>query len=165
MRQRFIQMRNAAKRSGKAVPTFRLLERLAAALVAMKCPACQSPMNWLLKNGAATVVTLQHDRSGRMRLICKGCNSRHHLHPGDTYYEMPSGHKRCPRCTKTKPIADFGKKRSQCRKCEAEVSLERYRADKPTWKARKKAWLKANRRKASEYERLRRQRKKEAAHA
>jgi hypothetical protein len=53
-------------------------------------------MNWWLTEGSSTVITLQHDRDGTIRLICKGCNSRHHLHPGDSYYQMPRGHKRCP---------------------------------------------------------------------
>jgi hypothetical protein len=117
-------MRKQARANGKVVPALSQLYDLLDKLDGMKCPACERPMNWWLTEGSSTVITLQHDRDGTIRLICKGCNSRHHLHPGDSYYQMPRGHKRCPTCETVKPLSEFyfiktrGQPSSRCRSCE-----------------------------------------------
>lgn len=179
---RIRQMRRDAHRNKKAVPTAEALEKLAELVASdgMKCPACRRAMNWLFKDGRSTVVTLQHDRSGVIRLICKGCNSRHHLHPADTFYDLPEGHKRCPRCEAVKPVDAFyrlatGEIVSACRECERRSQLARYHRSPEAKRAKHQEWLKANREKVKEQrrkyqelnrarltkqERLRRERKK-----
>jgi hypothetical protein len=98
---RFVQMRAQSKTSGKYIPSHDELEGLAEALVGFKCPTCGRVMNWLRSEagvGTSTVVTLQHDRDGCVRLICSRCNTRHAAFPGDSFYEVAVGYKRCPRC-------------------------------------------------------------------
>lgn len=83
---RFHRMRMSAQTAGKKRPTFATLERLVPP--GLVCPACGRRMNWLKRDGAASMVTLQHDRSGRLRLICFTCNVQHWRFPGDTFYAL-----------------------------------------------------------------------------
>ena len=94
-----------AKADGKAVPALAWLE--ANVPEGMVCPCCHRTMNWLRKDGGSTCITLQHDRDGTMRLICFGCNSRHSHMPGDSFYQLPSGTKKCHYCGEIKPDAEF----------------------------------------------------------
>lgn len=119
---RISSMRARAKRDGKIVPSRAEIEALVP--TPFVCFGCDRAMNWLRSDGASTQVTLQHDRSGHLRLICLGCNTRHALHPGDTYYEIPAGHKRCFDCEQVKPFEEFPVARSRpigrysyCRPC------------------------------------------------
>ncbi len=146
---RIFQMRKAAKKGGKTVPPQEVLEDMARVVVAnaMRCPACGRAMNWLFKDGRSTVLTLQHDRSGEWKLICKGCNSRHHLLPGDMFYGLPGGHKRCPKCEKIKPHSEFctikttGEFASGCRDCLKVASLADYYKHKEKRQARRREYL------------------------
>lgn len=123
---RLKQMRDDAAVDRKTVPSREALLRMAKELIAsgMYCPVCANAMNWLKGDGVATVVTLQHDRSGAWRLICLGCNSRHQHYPGDEFYDLPEGHKRCALCEQVKPLSDFYRHptyhlgvRSECKAC------------------------------------------------
>lgn len=159
---RFKQMVKAAKRSGKKIPSFSLLENLADAIRAdeMKCPVCRRVMNWMLKEGRSTVVTLQHDRSGEMRLICKSCNSKHQFYPGDTFYDLPADHKQCRKCNKIKPNSEFYFMKklgylSGCIECQRSSARNNYQINKERIREYSKAYKKANRAKYNEYERNR----------
>lgn len=120
---RISEMRCTAQRDGKLVPPWEQLESLAE--TAVTCAGCNRAMNWLSVDGASTVVTLQHDRDGGIRLICLSCNSRHGAHPGDSFYEIPQGFKRCGRCHEIKSedqfYRDYSKRwhdlKSACKKC------------------------------------------------
>ncbi len=131
---RMKQMRDDAKIDGKLVPSWEMLAELFLAIAALglKCPACHRAMNWLKEEGVATIVTLQHDRDGGVRLLCLGCNSRHQHYPADTFYEVPPGHKRCNRCGTVKQFGDFYRDkynsnglRSDCKECAKSVAIER----------------------------------------
>lgn len=122
---RLSSMRARARRDGKRVPSWRELVSLIP--TPFVCAGCNRAMNWLRDYGASTQVTLQHDRSGAVRMLCLGCNTRHAHHPEDTFYDIPEGHKRCARCDTVKPVDDFSRDRSRpcgrkghCKKCSHE---------------------------------------------
>lgn len=124
---RMSSMRARAKRDGKYVPSLGVLETLAEN---MKCDGCGEEMHWLRSDGARLQATLQHDRDGLVRLLCLSCNTRHAQHPGDTFYNVPDGHKLCQGCKEVLPHASFWKDRSRpiglksyCKSCAA----DRYR--------------------------------------
>ncbi len=134
MHGRLFQMRYCAKQKKKAVPTKDELLAMALEVVGngMNCQCCERTMNWLLREGHSTVVTLQHDRSGAFRLICFACNTRHFKHPGDTFYEIPKGSKKCFGCNVVKKYSDFYRNaasrdgmQSQCRDCQRESQENR----------------------------------------
>lgn len=93
---RFNKMRSGASDRRVYAPTFQELEAMVPD--DMTCPACRRVMNWRRRDGSSTVITLQHDRSGEMRMMCSRCNSQHAHHPEDQFYLVPAGHKRCPGC-------------------------------------------------------------------
>jgi hypothetical protein len=160
--RRIKQMRKGSRRNYGSAPSAEEFAVLVKAIQddKMRCPVCRRTMNWLLSEGTATVVTIQHDRSGRVRLLCKGCNSRHAQHPGDSYYAVPADHKRCPACEKVKPRCDFyfvksiGKLSSACIPCTRKIALANYHKDPEPKRERNREWKKAN------PERLREQRKR-----
>lgn len=126
---RMSSMRTRAKRDGKLVPSYAELE--AAVPDDMVCAPCRRVMTWLRDQGASIQITLQHDRAGGFRFLCLGCNTRHGTHPGDTFYDLPKGSKRCPDCKSIKPISDFSVDRSRpigrksyCRGCASERHKE-----------------------------------------
>lgn len=123
---RFSSMRSTAKRDGKEVPSRNSLEAMVPA--PFVCGVCNREMNWLRDQGASTQATLQHDRSGEMRFLCHACNTRHAQHPGDSYYDLPEGSKRCAKCERILPHASFAKDRSRplglkssCRECSGKA--------------------------------------------
>jgi len=89
------------------------------------CPVCGRKVNWLSKEGSSTVITLQHDRGGRMRLLCLSCNSRHASFDGDSFYEADDSRRVCPDCKRSLPLEEFSKDNSgrwynintYCREC------------------------------------------------
>lgn len=93
---RFIQMRAQSRWRQLVAPSTEELEALLPA--DMACPQCKRRMNWLNNDGNSTVITLQHDRSGKVRLMCRGCNARHAARPGDEFYEQDATKKRCAAC-------------------------------------------------------------------
>lgn len=125
---RIQSMRHAAKQRGVFVPSLDEME--AAVPLDMKCPHCKVQMVWRRKDGGPQMITLQHDRSGEWRFLCMACNSHHAHHPGDTFYDVPKGHKRCPACQETSPLDNFHKSNAfasghtpYCRKCMREKRL------------------------------------------
>jgi hypothetical protein len=111
MHWRFFQMRTQAKRTGQLAPTLEQLEAMPTDV----CPDCGKRMNWLTKEGSASVATLQHYRDGTFGIVCKTCNTRHAFMPGDSYRAMPKDLKWCRRCEQAKPLADFPG--TYCRSC------------------------------------------------
>lgn len=135
---RLQRMRLNAKRRGLPVPSIEEIVR--AVPSGMVCFVCQRHMNWALKDGRSTVATLQHDRSGAFRIICQGCNSKHSDLPGDTFYDLPAGHKFCQGCKVVKPVDEFSVDRSkvggrkyQCKVCRR----EHYRKNADYWRQRR----------------------------
>jgi len=132
---RLRQMQHSARRYNKVAPTDQVLIEMIAALgPGLHCPVCKRQMNLLASDGQSTCLTLQHDRSGALRLICKRCNNRHQYHPLDSFYDLPAGHKRCPGCRTVKPFAEFYQgsdlryidgRRSYCRACYAVKAVQR----------------------------------------
>ena len=139
---RIANMRTVARRAGKTVPTRQEIEALVPA--DMVCPFCDRAMNWLRKDGISTQATLQHDRSGGHRVICMGCNARHAVHPGDSFYEIPGGHKLCPACNQVLPKERFNRASTRpvgvstyCRPCYGLVRKKWPRSDRPKSRLRK----------------------------
>lgn len=119
---RINSMRARAKRDGKAVPTREGIESLVPS--PFECSGCSKDMTWLRGPLPSRQATLQHDRDGGLRIICLGCNTRHSVHPGDSFYSIPPGHKRCPDCETVRPVSAFAVDRSRpigrksyCRPC------------------------------------------------
>jgi rRNA maturation endonuclease Nob1 len=92
-------------------------------------------MNWFASDGRSTVISLQHDRSGDIRLMCHACNTRHAKMPGDLFYEVGPDKHRCPRCERILPLNAFWKDRSgdkwrnrwsYCKDCGGEINKIRY---------------------------------------
>jgi hypothetical protein len=122
---RFLQMRTGASSAGKVIPSMAELESLVPA--DMRCTACGTLMNWLKKDGADTCITLQHDRSGEIKLICFSCNVRHHSFPGDTFYDEPKDHRYCVGCEQSKPSSEFYRRSNEhwVARCKSCTSSER----------------------------------------
>lgn len=121
---RISTMRACAKRNAKATPTRQQIEGMIPS--PFVCSCCKRPMTWLRETGTSQQATLQHDRSGEMRIICFACNTRHAQHPGDSFYAVPENHKSCPDCETVKPLEAFAVdrsrpigRRSYCRPCAA----------------------------------------------
>lgn len=121
---RYAQMRKAALRDGKAVPTYEQLDTMPGSNLV--CPTCDVQMNWFMKDGGPTVAALQHYRDGTLAIVCLACNARHGQMPGDTYRDLPKDHKRCPQCEEIKPRSEFYTKQwgdrkpkitSNCKQC------------------------------------------------
>lgn len=120
---RIRQMRHAAKGRGRYVPTTEELERLFDSLVDFRCPHCSRRMDWTNKDGP-NVVTLQHDDSGTIRLLCMPCNSRHR-DIGDAFYDRDPNQKVCNACNRTLLDSSFRRRNrgrnsplhGTCREC------------------------------------------------
>lgn len=142
---RVVQMRDSARSSGKYTPTPGEMNQMVEALIAngMKCEACSVEMVWGTgERGRSDVVSLQHDRSGDVRLICMGCNIRHYTFPDDTFYnhaDRQSAH--CARCHRTLPLSSFyvnarGRRAgSCCKECRKELNREMWKVHGRRWYA------------------------------
>jgi hypothetical protein len=127
---------------GKKVPSRQELVDLFRKLIAdgMKC-WCGKIMVWSGKRGQLNVVSLQHDRSGEIRLLCMECNQRHRAFPGDSFYKAPVGHKFCPQCLRVLPPEMFyrirrnGQLRSYCRECKKKLNGVAWAKDGKRWSA------------------------------
>jgi hypothetical protein len=122
MHYRFGTMRQVARKRGLAVPLYEELGTLLDSLNEMQCPHCRRVMNWHSVDGQATVISLQHYRSGQFGLICRSCNTRHAHMPGDMFNNLSIGHRWCGRCECERPLREFstngdGRTRSYCREC------------------------------------------------
>lgn len=124
MHYRISSMRSRAKRDNKVAPTRAEIEALVPS--PFVCAPCGREMTWLRTGGASAQATLQHDRSGSLRILCLGCNTRHAAHAGDSFYDIPADMKFCADCSQTKPRAEFCADRSRpiglkayCRPCSS----------------------------------------------
>lgn len=122
---RISSMRARAKRDGKSVPSRDEIESLIS--YPFVCIGCEREMVWLRRDGASNQATLQHDRSGAIRILCLGCNTRHSNTPDDIFYDIPKESKHCPDCSKILPIEDFAVdksrpvgRKSYCRSCSSD---------------------------------------------
>lgn len=129
---RFLQMRHGAAVGGKFAPPIFQLEQMVPA--GMKCPTCTRQMNWYTRDGWSTVAVLQHDRNGSVRIICQGCNVRHGHMPGDSFFELPKGHKLCRNCEFIKPLNEFNLRQSRCRLCTSAIDAIRIARDPQKWR-------------------------------
>jgi len=142
-------MRDSAATVRKLVPSYEWLE--ANVPEGMVCPCCNRTMNWLRKEGGPTVITLQHDRVGEgVRLMCHSCNIRHSKMPKDSFYDLPAGHKWCPRCDEIKPVEEFYKnpntgRISECRPCNKTLRASHSEANRERLSAKAKAYYIENR--------------------
>ncbi len=157
---RFRQMRDEARRRGKTVPSHDDLESMIGSMVCH----CGVTMHWLLDDGPATTqISLQHDRGGAMRFLCRSCNRRHASYEDDVFYSVQHGFKRCPTCREVKPL-DTGyfllttggsRRQAECRRCSSERNrawtaankeyiAEKQRADRPKRREWERAWRAAN---------------------
>ena len=122
---RISSMRSSARRHGKAIPSRAEIEAMVPS--PLVCLGCEREMAWLRDKGTSQQITLQHDRGGGLRLICFGCNTRRASHPGDSFYQIPAGQKRCPDCEQVLPLEAFVVDRSRpigrksyCRSCSSQ---------------------------------------------
>ena len=121
---RFQQMRVTAKRHNKVPPSYEWLEQTWGE-IGWHCPVCKRKVNWLSKEGTCTVITLQHDRNGKMRFLCFSCNMRHASFSDDSFYTADPNRKVCTICKKSLPLDMFAtdrgagviQKKSWCRNC------------------------------------------------
>ena len=148
MHYRFGQMRANAKRNGKEVPTHDQLNDLMEATNGSRCFGCHKIMNWLSGTNQSLVISLQHDRDGTLRLLCRGCNTRHAIHPGDTYYAVPTNGKWCPDCDLVLTRDQF------CRDRSRPIGLKSY--CKACSKKKHDLWRKKNRTHYNAYQRKQR---------
>lgn len=148
---RWGQMKAHAKRRGKHVPSDPMLFFLTAEATSptggMRCPACFREMNWLGGDGQDTVVTLQHDRGGRMRFLCRSCNTRHAAYPNDDFYAIPDGYRLCPGCGCLKALANFVKdktrwkqKKTYCRECSRKRHAAWVAKNREKYNAKRRAY-------------------------
>lgn len=137
---RFSSMRQVAQARKLYAPTFDEMQEMVDSLDGMKCPHCERKMNWLLKENAALVITLQHYRNGTIGVLCKSCNSRHAAQPGDEFTEIPLTHKRCHKCSQVLPRTAFGRNRgrtrSACKTCNVKASSAYFKANSTKVNAR-----------------------------
>lgn len=133
LRTRFRCMQRRAEKSGKYVPTTAELGALFDQIEDMKCPSCLQTMTLFgPSKSRGNRISLQHDHSGRIRLVCLSCNVGHgQSGAGDAYFDIPSGKKYCPNCRKIKDRTDFQKSqqhghRVYCVVCQTLLSSEHY---------------------------------------
>lgn len=127
MHYRFANMQSRAYASRKYAPTMKELKGLVPP--GMICPSCDRLMVWSTGTVTSNLITLQHDRSGTIRLMCMACNSRHSRFEGDEFYNLPKDSKRCTLCKAVKPIEHFVKVKTgwlgrgvRCLPCHNEAS-------------------------------------------
>ena len=75
------------------------------------CPTCGKTM---LLDGEprADLLTLQHDRSGSLNVLCFSCNRRHAEYPGDEFYRFYPNYAFCFRCKALLPVNAFHRNKS-----------------------------------------------------
>lgn len=139
-----MQMRVTAKRHNKTVPSYDNLE-LMLTRSKMNCESCEKPLNWLSKEGADSVITLQHDDSGEFKFLCLSCNTRHGRGCRDLIYLIKKDESYCKKCDKIKSSSEFFKDKykksglkSNCKECSNK---------------KLKDWKNGNKEKYNEYQR------------
>lgn len=127
---RFKQMQSTAKHDKKYVPSLYELEE--ATPKDMICGDCGREMNWLSVDARSNGAVLQHYRDGTIAITCLSCNTKHGLMEGDSYRDVPAGHKLCRSCKTIKPLTEFKRRskdpndypKSSCKACELEKQRE-----------------------------------------
>jgi len=126
---RFLQMQHTARADKKYVPSLYEIEKLVPS--DMRCQDCGVVMNWLHVENRKTGAVLQHYRNGTIGIVCTSCNVKHGLMPGDSYKDVPAGHKLCRSCKTIKPLNMFSKRKdgmyiyplSKCKVCMHQALL------------------------------------------
>ena len=121
--RRFAQMQKTSKSDGKYVPSFFELQNLVPGN--MKCQDCGDQMHWIDDENRSKGAVLQHYRNGTLGIVCLSCNTKHGLMPGDSYRDVPQGHKLCRCCKTIKPLSMFSLRKdgnvhypvSKCKPC------------------------------------------------
>jgi len=124
---RFIQMQKTAKADKKYVPCIFELEKVAPK--SMECQDCGATMTWIDLENRALNAVLQHYRNKTIGIVCMSCNTKHGMMPGDSYRDVPNGHKLCRYCKTIKPLDMFYKRgdskkpypMTKCKKCNLYV--------------------------------------------
>src|SRR3990167_8061438 len=91
-------MRKHAREDGKYVPTRDELLLMFRNLQDLKCLGCSLEMVLVGPQRERRMLTLQHDRDGRLRFLCKSCNPRHFAYQGDGFYTRRDDGRECKRC-------------------------------------------------------------------
>jgi hypothetical protein len=134
---RFLQMQKTAKSDGKYVPSLYELDSLVPAK--MSCPLCHKTMHWIDDKNRPLGAILQHYRNGTIGITCHSCNVKHGMMVGDSYCDVPDGHKLCRACKTIKRLSDFYVRRdsknkeypmSKCKICSKE-SYKSWRQKNP----------------------------------
>ncbi len=156
LRKRFSNMRHGARYCNKYVPTYEELHGLFAQIIDMVCPACSRTMNLTDASGPRKLrMTLQHDHSGTLRMICFSCNAAHGQSKlGDAFFSIPAGSKYCARCETIKPVEDFWRlnsvrtsyhgRHAACKQCLSHSQAVYYAAHREEQRERCKVWRAAN---------------------
>lgn len=134
--KRFIQMQKTAKQDKKYSPSIYEIEALVPR--DMKCQDCGTTMHWIDNKNRSSGAVLQHYRDGTLGIVCMSCNTKHGQMPGDSYRDVPAGHKLCVCCKTIKPLSLFSKRRdgkvpyplSKCKQCMADA-LKKWREKNP----------------------------------
>jgi DNA-directed RNA polymerase subunit RPC12/RpoP len=116
-------MQRVAKVDKKYVPSIYEIEKIIP--IDMICQDCGRKMHWIDNDNRASGAVLQHYRDGTLGIVCMSCNSKHGLMVGDSYRDLPNGHKLCTKCKTIKPLSEFGKRgkgdgnypKSSCKVC------------------------------------------------
>lgn len=128
--RRFIQMQKTAKNDGKYVPSIYEIEKITPS--DMICQDCGALMNWVDGSNRPSNAVLQHYRDGSLGVTCMSCNTKHGMMPGDSYRDLPDGHKLCTACKTIKPLTSFSLRKdgkrpypmSKCKQCSLEAHRE-----------------------------------------
>lgn len=103
------------------VPPVKFLIRLSLTQH-FRCAKCSMLMVWLRSDNTRRVITIQHDRGGAIRFLCKSCNSSHKSFRGDDFYKVKNPKTFCKRCNTQKTKKDFYKNQffNWCKSCRKE---------------------------------------------
>jgi len=123
-------MQKTAKGDKKYVPSFFELEKLVPDN--MICQDCGIEMHWIDDDNRPSGAVLQHYRDGTLGIVCCSCNTKHGIMVGDSYRDVPAGHKLCPGCKTIKPHSAYSKRRDSgkeypvtlCKPCAHEKHKE-----------------------------------------
>ena len=134
--KRFLQMQHTAKTDKKYMPSIYEIEKMVPKN--MVCQDCGCTMHWIDNENRKQGAVLQHYRNGTLAIVCSSCNSRHGSMPGDSYRDLPKGHKFCPYCKTIKPLDMFYKRKdskvlypmTKCKPCNL-IAHQEWRKKNP----------------------------------
>ena len=134
--RRFVQMQKAAKHDGKYIPSLFEIEKITPS--DMICQDCGVLMNWIDESNRAATAVLQHYCDGTLGVTCFSCNTKHGHMAGDSYRDLPHGHKLCGACKTIKPLSEFAQRKdgkkpypmTKCKVCNLEAN-KKWRTQNP----------------------------------